>query len=94
MKLKNVEKIAFITMGVMAVNAALMANGVETMPGMWVKEVYQDPMLGASIGVMSGVAMGGVVGAAYIATSETVKAGISALRKAFNKTDNTNKLAL
>lgn len=94
MKLKNVEKMAFITMGVMAVNAALMASGVETMPGMWVKEVYQDPMLGASIGVMSGGAIGGVVGAAYIATSETVKAGISALRKTFNKTENNTKLAL
>lgn len=94
MKLKNVEKMAFITMGVMALNAGLMANGVETMPGMWIKEVYQDPMLGASIGGMSGFAIGGVVGAAYVATSETIKAGISALRNKFNNTENTTKLAM
>lgn len=94
MKLKNVEKMAFISLGVMAVNAALMANGVETMPDMWVKEVYQDPLLGASIGSITGFGIGGVVGAAYVATSETVKAGISALRKQFNKQENTNKLAI
>lgn len=94
MKLQKMEKFAFITMGVAALNMALMANGVETMPGMWIKEVYQDPMLGASIGGISGVGIGGMVGAAYVATSETVKAGISALREKFNKTENTNKLAI
>lgn len=94
MKLKNVEKMAFISMGVMAVNAALMAHGVETMPGMWVKEVYQDPLLAASIGGISGFGIGGAVGLAYVATSEIVKAGISALRNKFNTTDSNNKLAI
>lgn len=94
MKLKNAEKFAFITMGVTALNMALMSQGVETMPGMWVKEVYQDPYLGASIGGMTGIAIGGVVGAAYVATQETVKAGISLLRKKFTGETQTPKLSM
>lgn len=94
MKFKNSEKWAFITMGGMALNIALMANGIETMPHMWVKEVYQDPMLGASIGGMTGIALGGLAGAAYIVTQETVKSSISLLRNKFSKNNNSNNLSI
>lgn len=94
MRLESRDGFAFITLGVAAINMALMANGVETMPSMWVKEVYQDPMLGASVGALTGVAMGGVAGAAYIATKASVKAGISALRAKFHKPQTAPKLTI
>jgi hypothetical protein len=89
MKLDNKEKLIFIAMGVTALNTVLMANGIETMPNMWVKEVYQDPMLGASIGGITGIGLGGMAGGTYIAVSETVKAGVSLLRDKFNKPDDS-----
>lgn len=92
MKSEKIEKLAFVAMGVTAFvavgNALLMANGIETMPNMWAKEVYQDPMLGASIGGMTGIGLGGVAGALYIGTSETVKAGVSLLREKFTKNES------
>lgn len=93
MRIKNIQTMSFIALGVMAVNAALMANGVETKPGMWAKEVYQDPPLAASIGGMSGFDIGGAVGLAVVATQETVQAGIKALRKKFTSTAQKNNLA-
>lgn len=93
MRIKNIQTMSFIALGVMAVNAALMANGVETMPGMWAKEVYQDPTLAASIGGMSGFGIGGAVGLAVVATQETVQAGTKALRKKFTSTAQKNNLA-
>lgn len=93
-KLDNKEKFAFITMGVTALNMGLMASGIETMPGMWVQEVYQDHMLGASIGGMTGVGLGGMIGAAYIASQETVKAGIKAIRNGLNQPATVNKISI
>ena len=87
MKLGNKDKFVFIAMGVTALNTVLMANGIETMPNMWVKEVYEDSMLGASIGGITGVGLGGIAGGVYIAASETVKAGVSLLREKFTKPD-------
>lgn len=87
MKLGRQEKFAFITLGVATLNAALMAHGVETMPGMWIKEVYQDHMLGASLGFITGVSLGGVTGAGYLVAEEVGKSvvkGITSLREKFN----------
>lgn len=83
MKLRNSEKFGFITLGVAAINAALMAHGVETVPGLWVKEVYQDPVMGATIGWMSGVAIGGVIATGYLEGKDAVKSGVKALRGGF-----------
>jgi hypothetical protein len=94
MKLKNGEKFAFIAMGVAALNMALMANGVETMPGMWMKEVYQEPSLGASIGGITGAGIGAMVGATYIAAQETVKTSISMLRNKFLGESKIKKLTI
>lgn len=88
MKLHKIEKVAFVAMGVAALNAVLMANGIETMPNMWDKEVYKDSMLGASVGLITGTGLGGVAGALYIGTSETVRSGISLLREQFTKPEN------
>lgn len=91
MKLGKQEKFAFITLGVATLNAALMASGIETIPGMWIKEVYQDAMLGASIGFISGVALGGVSGAGYVAlegATKSITKGITNLREKFNNNSN------
>lgn len=88
--LSKSEKWVFITMGLTAVNTVLMANGIETMPNMWAKEVYQDPMLGASIGAMSGIGLGGAIGATGLIANEAIKAGINSLRNKFS-TGNNNE---
>jgi len=90
MKLLNSKKFAFITLGVAALNVALMANGIETMPSMWLKEVYQDPMLGAELLGLTGIALGGVAGAA----KEVVKSSIASLREKFVDKSNSPKFSI
>lgn len=84
-------KWAFITMGTAAVNAAMMASGIETMPGMFIKDVYDNPVLGASIGVMTGLGIGGAVGATVLIAKEAVTAGITSLRDKFTSEPNNPK---
>ena len=88
------KQFLFITMGITALNSVLMANGIETMPNMWVSEVYQNPMLGASIGGMTGVGIGGAIAAASIATTEAVKTGIDLIRDKFSDKTENKKLVI
>ena len=81
MKLNNHEIMSFMVLGTMCLNAGLMAAGVETMPGLWVHKVYEDPALGASIGSITGVGLGGMAAGATIGTKEMVKADIKKMRQ-------------
>ena len=88
-------KWAFTTMGIAAVNTALMANGIETIPGMFTKDVYDNPGLGASIGAMTGLGIGGALAATGLIAKEAVTVGIDSLRDKFtSKPNNPKKLKI
>jgi hypothetical protein len=92
-KMKKMEFVAFAALAGSAINGILMAKGIETMPGLWTPEVYQDPGLGLSIGGITGISLGAVAGASALMAKEAVVGTIGALRERFldNKSDNNLK---